>query len=119
MYGLRKQHGREPYCAFLTSNTARAVECCNPVPCLLTSPFPLRREQRPVVLAELIPVPATVVQIDTFPFQPKPVVSRQWDPSDVFKRSLNISELIFIYFKYFYGMGYFLLKEKWTTMLQR
>jgi hypothetical protein len=36
-----------------------------------------------------------------------------------FKRSLNISELILIYFKYFYGMGYFLLKEKWTTMLQQ
>ncbi len=26
-----------------------------------------------------------------------------------FKRSQNISELILIYFKYFYGMGYFLL----------
>ncbi len=32
-----------------------------------------------------------------------------------FKRSLNISELILIYFKYFYGVGYFLFKEKWTT----
>jgi hypothetical protein len=36
-----------------------------------------------------------------------------------FKRFLNISELILIYFKYFCGMGYFLLKEKWTTMLQQ
>ena len=36
-----------------------------------------------------------------------------------FKRSLNISEFILIYFKYFYGMGYFLFKEKWTTMLQQ
>jgi hypothetical protein len=39
--------------------------------------------------------------------------------SEKSKRSLNISELILIYFKYFYGMGYFLLKEKWTPMLQR